>query len=225
MRGSGQIAAGLAPTAKLLPRSFFERDPVVVSRELLGKIVVRRSAGGAILAGRIVETEAYLGVDDAAAHSYAGETERNRVLFGPAGHAYVYFIYGMYYCLNFSCMKRGEAGCTLIRALEPIAGTEEMLRNRRLGERELTPALVRSVCSGPGKLCQALGITRERDNGKDVCARESDLRVVEDGNMVGRVNATPRVGISKAAERPLRFCVAGSEFLSRREAGVRVGRK
>ena len=234
MRRSGQIATGLDPSfaaslrrAKLLPRSFFARDPVTVSRELLGKIILR-SDPAATLAGRIVETEAYLGAEDPAAHAYRGPTDRNRVLFGPAGHAYVYFIYGMYYCLNFSCMKTGEAGCTLIRALEPLAGLDEMARHRYGGRasrtsaathtaaHELTPAAVRNLCSGPGKLCTALAITRAHDNDKDVCSRSSDLQVLDDGYTVARISASPRVGISKAADLPLRFFVAGSPFLSRR---------
>jgi DNA-3-methyladenine glycosylase len=195
-----------APT---LPRAFFRRDPVTVSREILGKVVVRES-GGAVLAGRIVETEAYLGADDAAAHSASGRTERNAVLFGPAGHAYVYFIYGVHHCLNFSCMKLGEAGCTLIRALEPIAGIEWMQHARKLHE-------VKQLANGPGKLCQALHITRTHDNGKDVCSRRSDLRVVDDGFVVegSEIVATTRVGITKSADLPLRFLLRDSAFVSR----------
>jgi DNA-3-methyladenine glycosylase len=217
----------------LLPRSFFERDPVTVSRELLGKIIVRRTpsarrggAGrgrsGTLIAGRIVETEAYLGAEDPAAHAYSGPTERNRVLFGPPGHAYVYFIYGMYYCLNFSCMKTGKAGCTLIRALEPIEGAEEMLRNRglhagRTASRsgEITAAMLRKVANGPGKLCAALAITRAHDNGKDVCSAASDLQVVDDAWRPAAVGASGRVGITKAVHLPLRFFIEGSAFLSR----------
>src|SRR5689334_6982014 len=104
---------------KLLRREFFNRDPRLVSRELLGKLIVRKEAGKRIV-GRVVEVEAYLGEDDLAAHAAAGETERNAVLWGPPGHAYVYFIYGVHHCLNISCLPRGEAGCILIRALEPV---------------------------------------------------------------------------------------------------------
>src|SRR5215510_8224934 len=116
---------------RLLPRSFFNRDPRVVARELLGKLVVRKD-GRKVLAGRIVEVEAYLGANDLAAHAAAGRTARNQVLWGPPGHAYVYFIYGVHYCLNISCLPDGQAGCVLIRALEPVAGLEQMARSRKL---------------------------------------------------------------------------------------------
>src|SRR5690348_7280760 len=163
--------------APLLPREFFNRDPREVSRELLGKIIVRKS-GRKVLAGRIVEVEAYLGADDAAAHAAAGRTPRNSVLFGPPGHAYVYFIYGVHYCLNISCMPEGKAGCVLIRALEPLTGIAEMARARDVDS--LNPASVRDLrklLSGPGKLCEALGITRPRDNAKDMLSPQSDLQV------------------------------------------------
>ena len=114
-----------------LPREFFNRDPRRVCRELLGKLLVRRE-GGNLLAGRVVELEAYMGVNDPAAHAAAGLTARNRVLFGPPGHAYVYFIYGNHYCLNVSCMPEGKAGCVLFRALEPVAGIVEMEQARGL---------------------------------------------------------------------------------------------
>jgi DNA-3-methyladenine glycosylase len=200
----------------LLTRPFFERDPIVVSRELLGKILIRRY-GDVLLAGRIVETEAYLGIGDPAAHAFAGLTDRNQVLFGPAGHAYVYFIYGVHYCLNFSCMPEGEAGCTLIRALEPIAGIEHMQSARLLGKHALTPRLQKQLCSGPGKLCQAFHIHRAHDNGKDICAPKSDLQVHDDGFQLlpQDIATTPRIGITKAAELPLRFVVRDSPYLSK----------
>src|SRR5664279_1136752 len=113
---------------KPVPRSFFNRDPRLVGRELLGKVLLRRE-GHATLAGRIVELEAYLGADDDAAHAATGKTARNEVLFGPPGHAYVYFIYGNHYCLNVSCLRAGDAGSLLIRALEPIDGIEQMALN------------------------------------------------------------------------------------------------
>jgi DNA-3-methyladenine glycosylase len=212
---AARIKSGVAVTAAqlkrapTLPRSFYERDPVTVSREVLGKVVVRES-GGELLAGRIVECEAYLGADDAAAHAASGRTERNSVLFGPAGHAYVYFIYGVHYCLNFSCLPDGEAGGTLIRALEPLAGIEHMQHARKLHD-------VKQLTNGPGKLAQAFHITRTDDNGKDVCSRRSDLRVVDDGFVVrpGEVVATTRIGITKAADLPLRFLLKNSAFVSR----------
>src|SRR6476469_9276797 len=118
---------------KLLRRAFFNRDPRTVARELLGKLIVRRD-GRKQLAGRIVEVEAYLGAGDLAAHAAAGHTARNAVIFGPPGHAYIYFIYGVHYCLNLSCLPDGEAGGILIRALEPVTGLEEMATARELGD-------------------------------------------------------------------------------------------
>src|SRR5262249_29964893 len=161
---------------RLLPRSFFNRDPRVVSRGLLGKLVVRRE-GRKLLVGRIVEVEAYLGTDDRAAHAAAGRTARNAVLFGPPGHAYVYFIYVVHYCLNISCLPDGVPGCVLVRALEPVAGLEAMARAR--GVEEMNPESVRDLrrlAGGPGRLSQALGITRPRDNAKDMVSSRSDLQ-------------------------------------------------
>src|SRR5258708_11586989 len=122
--------------AKLLHRSFFNRDPRIVARELLGKLIVRRH-GRRQLAGRIVEVEAYLGAGDLAAHAAAGHTARNAVIFGPPGHAYVYFIYGVHYCLNISCLPDGDAGCVLIRALEPVSEIREMAKARGLADLDL----------------------------------------------------------------------------------------
>lgn len=201
--------------AKLLRRAFFDRDPRQVCRELLGKLIVRQTDKKKI-AGRIVEVEAYLGEDDLAAHAAAGQTERNSVLFGPPGHAYVYFIYGVHYCLNISCLPQGQAGCLLIRALEPVSGMAEMKKARKLRDLELIArADFRKLTSGPGRLCEALGITRERDNGKDMVSHQSDLQVMEDGYEVGEVGVTPRIGITKSAEMPLRYVIAGNRFVSR----------
>lgn len=182
----------------------------------MGKVLVRRE-GRKLLAGRIVEVEAYLGAGDAAAHAAAGLTARNRVLFGPPGHAYVYLIYGNYYCLNVSCLPKGEAGCVLLRALEPLAGMREMARRRGLaadvaGEERV----LRQLTNGPGRLCQALGVTRSRDNGEDMTAANSRLWLADDGFRPARVVTTPRIGITKAAEHPLRYVIAGSEFTSGR---------
>src|SRR5262245_2006305 len=161
---------------RLLPRIFFNRDPRLVARELLGKLIVRRK-GRKILAGRIVEVEAYLGADDLAAHAAAGRTARNAVLFGPPGHAYVYFIYGVHYCLNISCLPDGKAGCVLVRALEPVAGFEEMAEARGLENLNFESTRdLRRLASGPGRLSEALGITRPRDNAKDMVSPRSDLQ-------------------------------------------------
>lgn len=194
----------------ILPRSFYNDAPDVVARRLLGKVLVRRSEGQR-LAGRIVETEAYFGIDDPAAHAFAGKTPRNAVLFGPPGFAYVYFIYGIHFCLNISCEPDGKAGCVLLRALEPLEGLPAMADLRGLGP-DANPRL---LASGPGRLCQALGITRETHNGIDVTSPRSSLYVEDDGGSPGEIAATPRVGIRKAAERPLRFAIRGNRFVSR----------
>jgi DNA-3-methyladenine glycosylase len=199
---------------QLLRRSFFNRDPREVCPELLGKLVARRQ-GRKLLAARIVEVEAYLGADDLAAHAAAGRTARNSVIFGPPGHAYVYFIYGVHYCLNISCLPEGDAGCVLIRALEPVAGIEQMGQARALSELDMRSIRnLRLLASGPGKLCEALGITRERDNGKDLLSPRSDLQVVDDGYKVGKVAVTARIGITKSAEMPLRYVIADNPFVS-----------
>jgi DNA-3-methyladenine glycosylase len=204
----------LIRNAKLLSRSFFDRDPREVCPELLGKLIVRRQRGK-LLAGRIVEVEAYLGVDDLAAHAAAGRTARNSVLFGPPAHAYVYFIYGVHYCLNISCLPEGDAGCVLIRALEPVAGVEQMARARDLSDLDLHSVRnLRLLASGPGKLCEALGITRERDNDKDMVSPRSDLQVTSDGYKAGKIAVTPRIGITKSADMPLRYVMAESPFVS-----------
>lgn len=203
-------------SAKLVPRTFFNRNPRTVARELLGKLIVR-SEGGKMLAGRVVEVEAYLGAGDLAAHAAAGQTERNAVLFGPPGHAYVYFIYGVHYCLNISCLPDGRPGCVLIRALEPVSGLREMAKARELDDLEFNSSReLRKLASGPGRLCEALGITRPRDNGKDIVAKGTDLRVMDDSFKVREIGVTPRIGITKSAELPLRYIVADSPYLSRR---------
>jgi DNA-3-methyladenine glycosylase len=199
-----------------LKADFFDRDPRKVARALLGRLLIRRTARG-ILAGRVVETEAYLGEGDAAAHAVAGRTARNFVLFGPPGYAYVYFIYGNHFCLNVSCLPDGVPGCVLFRALEPVAGIEEMARARgiRVSDSEFRrDSDLRKISSGPGRMAEALGITRDRDNAKSLVSAKSDLQLVDDGYRVRRVMVTPRIGIVKSAEHPLRYFIAGSPFVS-----------
>jgi len=207
-----------------LGRKFFGRDPRRVARELLGKVLVRECKN-LQLTGRIVEVEAYLGERDPAAHAAAGNTARTSVLFGPPGFAYVYFIYGNHYCLNVSCERVGKAGSVLFRALEPLEGLEEMAKARGitvLDEREL-PRLT----SGPGRLAEAFGITRARDNGCDLTSASSELWIGSDGFGVKNVRTTPRIGITKAAGQPLRYILEGNRFVSggRRTslAGIRSG--
>ena len=192
-----------------MQRAFFERQPDSVARDVLGKLLVRRT-GNALLTGRIVEVEAYFGDGDPAAHSAAGRTARNAVLFGPAGHAYVYFIYGMYSCLNISCEPTGQAGSLLVRALEPLQGLAQMAAWRGL----TAQAAPRLLTSGPGRLCQAFGITRATHNGVDLLSADSDLQLRDDGYDTHSVMTTPRIGITKAAERPLRFLISGSPYAS-----------
>ena len=192
-----------------LARSFFDAPPEQVARALLGKILVRRN-GGERLAGRIVETEAYLGEHDPAAHATSGRTARNAVLYGPPGHAYVYRIYGLHYCINVSCLPEGIPGCVLLRALEPLEGMDAMRRNRGLS----ASAAIRQLASGPGKLCQAFGITRAADNDLDLTGADSSLGFVEDGFQGGDIRVTPRIGIRKATDLPLRFFLAGHACVS-----------
>jgi DNA-3-methyladenine glycosylase len=199
-----------------LPRSFYARHPRIVARALLGKVLLRRFPDGAQISGRIVETEAYLGAKDLAAHSAVGKTERNAVMFGPAGHCYVYFTYGMHFCANVSCDKEGHGGAVLFRALEPLEGLEQMAMWRKLKlAAPPTQKDLRLLCSGPGRLAQALHITRPRDNGKDFTSADSDLVIVDDGKVKRpRVTTTVRIGITKSADLPLRFYLTGNAFVS-----------
>jgi|SRR5271166_2124736 len=214
--GSRDHTATSLRAAGRLSRDFFARDATVVARELVGKLLIRRE-GRIMLAGRIVEDEAYLGAADPASHTYIGRTARNSVLFGPPGHAYVYFIYGNSYCTNVSCMPDGEAEGVLLRALEPVAGVPAMADARGI---ELPPqprmTQLRLISSGPGRMSEALGITRPRDNGKDFTAQQSDLWFADDGYRPARIVATPRIGIKKAVDEPLRFVIAGNLFVSGR---------
>ena len=176
----------------ILKRSFYERPTAEVARDLLGKILVHGLA-----AGMIVDTEAYLGGDDLAAHSARGLTPRTSVIFGPPGHAYVYLIYGMYECLNLVTEPDGQPGCVLIRALQPVAGID-LMRQRRPAARRLE-----DLASGPGKLTLAMAITRAH-NGADVTRGSLVVRQpVEEPQF--EIAATPRVGVRQCADWPLRF--------------------
>lgn len=203
--------------SKPLSRDFYSRDPRAVSRDLLGKILVRRQQKR-LLTARIVEVEAYLGQDDPAAHSACGRTPRNAALFGPPGHSYVYFIYGNHYCFNVSCLPDGEAGGVLFRALEPLSGIEEMAAARGLSissnDHGSRTHDLRKLTTGPGRLADAFGITREHDNGKDLTSVRSDMFIVDDGFRPRRVEVTPRIGITKAAKHPLRYIIAENKFVS-----------
>ena len=212
--GAEYANAAQALSGALLPRALFEAPPERVARRLLGKILVQRGKGRKPIAGRIVEVEAYLGPHrrppDPAAHSHRGPTPRNQVLFGPAGHAYVYSIYGRYFCMNVSCEPVGRAGCVLLRALEPLTGLDAMAHNRGLAPGAAAPQLT----GGPSRLCQALGLTRSTHNGMDLLDPASPLHLCDDGARPSRVLVTPRIGIRHAVELPLRFAIAGNACVS-----------
>jgi DNA-3-methyladenine glycosylase len=192
------ISTGPMPHPRRLRRSFFDRSVHVVAPELIGATLLIDGTGGVV-----VEVETYHHTDPAA-HSYNGRTDRNAVMFGPAGYAYVYRSYGIHWCLNFVCEEEGSASAVLIRAVEPTEGLAVMRRRRGLREQ-------RDLCSGPGKLCEALGVTRQH-NGLpldrapfELCAR---------GELPGVVTGV-RIGITKAAEKPWRYGLKGSKFLSK----------
>jgi DNA-3-methyladenine glycosylase len=193
--------------AATLPVAFFRRPADEVARALLGTVVVS-TIGGLHTAGRIVETEAYLGTADAASHGFTGRpTDRTAALFGPPGMWYVYRSYGIHWCCNLVCERAGIANAVLIRALEPLEGLDVM-RERRGGVAD------RALCSGPGRLCAALGITRELDG---TMMSAADVRVhAADPLPADLIATTPRIGITRAVDEPLRFVVRGSRWLSRR---------
>jgi DNA-3-methyladenine glycosylase len=184
--------------AAIVPRAFYLDPPDLVAQKLLGKLLVRGAK-----VGRIVEVEAYFGESDPASHSFPGKTARNAVLFGPPGHAYVYFIYGMHYCLNVSCEPEGQAGGVLFRALEPICG-------------------LKLSTSGPGRLCKAFGITRARDNDVDFTSPKSDLQIQDDGYSANDILITPRIGITKEAARPARYVIAGNPYVSKQTRAAKL---
>jgi DNA-3-methyladenine glycosylase len=195
-------------------------DPVVVAPLLLNKVLVVGDPGhpgdpghgGGPVSGRIVEVEAYRGADDPASHAFRGPTTRNSVMFGPPGHLYVYFTYGMHHCCNVVCRPEGVAGAVLVRALAPRTGLEEMRSRRPLARRD------RDLCSGPGKLCQALGLDRSFD-GTDLLSASSRMRLLDDGSGPPVEFATgPRIGLSAklaTAAEPWRFWVVGEPNVSR----------
>ena len=183
---------------RILGRRFFARSVHQVARDLIGTTLLFEGVGGVI-----VELEAYHHTDPAA-HSYGGRTERNAVMFGPPGYAYVYRSYGIHWCLNFVCEEEGSASAVLIRAIEPLAGLAAMRRRRHLREERL-------LCAGPGRLCQALAITGEHNG---LALDEPPFQLFARAGKVEIVNG-PRIGITKAAERPWRYGLKGSRFLSR----------
>jgi DNA-3-methyladenine glycosylase len=186
------------PLPPKLNQSFFDRPVLSVAPELIGATLVVNGVGG-----RIVEVEAYHHTDPAA-HSYRGPNERNAVMFGPAGVAYVYRSYGIHWCLNFVCEAEGSASAVLIRALEPLAGIAAMRRRRGVADE-------RALCSGPGKLCQALGVTIKH-NGLALDRAPFELRARKE---TSEIVVGVRIGITKAIEHPWRFGLKDSRFLSK----------
>ncbi len=224
--GPAPIRQALVP----LPRRFYQPAANLVARRLLGHLLVRRLPGGVSVAV-IVETEAYLH-NDPSCHAWRGQTERNRSMFGPPGHAYVYFIYGNHWCVNAVCRPAGIGEAVLVRALQPVSGLEGM-RRRRAVEDDF------ELANGPAKLCQALGIDRALD-GADLCDPRGPLLIAANRQRrqflgrYGPVVVTTRVGITQAAHWPLRFYLEGSPCVSRRdrsrldrgpEEGPPVGRR
>lgn len=181
---------------KKLPREFYDRDTKLVARELLGKFLIHKS-GGVERIGKIVETEAYLGEHDLAAHSSKGKTERTKIMFGPPGHAYVYLIYGIYFCMNVVTEREGHASAVLLRALEPVKNISEKT-------------------AGPGLLCRAIQIDKKL-NGHDLLS--DDFFIAESEAEEFSIVKRPRVGVDYAkhwAKRHLRFYITGNPFVSRR---------
>ncbi len=192
-----------------IPRSFFERRSPTVARELLGARLVR-VAGGARMAGIIIETEAYRGSRDPASHAYRGRSRRNGVMYGPPGHAYVYFTMGMHHCLNITTEPQGTAAAVLIRAVEPAEGLEEMRRNRGVGD-------VHRLAAGPGNLTKAMSIDR-RLNGEDI-VRSGSL-FLEKGKRPRGIGCSTRVGVTAGKTAKWRYFVKGSPFVSRGRPAV-----
>ncbi|MBI5171196.1 MAG: DNA-3-methyladenine glycosylase [Candidatus Eisenbacteria bacterium] len=201
-----------------LPRAFYARGAVTVARDLLGRVLVC-DAGGARVAGRIVEVEAYRGSGDPASHAFRGRTPRNAVMFGEPGHAYVYFTYGMHHCLNLVCESAGRPAAVLVRALEPLEGIDVMRVRRGLHD-------VRRLARGPGCVARALGLTREHD-GADLRGGPVFVSDAPPGERGGAVARGPRIGIRRGLEHAWRFWFAADPFVSAtREGGqpVRGGR-
>lgn len=195
----------LISATRSVPLSFFARSTVEVAKDLLGCVLLHEHAEG-VTAGMIVETEAYLGTDDLAAHSSRGITKRTEVIFGPPGRAYVYFIYGIHECLNIVAEPEGTPGCVLIRALEPLCGLDLMFRRRHA-------RAVTQLTSGPGKLTQALSITRQH-YGARLDRGALTIRVWCEKPKF-KIEATPRIGISQCADWPHRFTWNGNPHVSR----------
>jgi DNA-3-methyladenine glycosylase len=200
-------------STKKLPQKFYKRDVLIVARDLLGKILVKRTEGK-ILAGKIVEVEAYHGSTDEAAHTWRGETPRNKIMFGEGGFFYVYFTYGAHFCCNVVTGLEGEGSAVLIRAVEPVEGEDQMIKNRYSRTFVNNQKEYYNLTSGPGKLCQAFGINRN-DYGIDLTGDTVYLinnKIIPDDQVV----ITRRVGITRSTELPWRFYIKNNPFVSRK---------
>ncbi len=192
-----------------LPCEFYLQDTLTVAQEMLGKLLVHRLPDSEVLSGIIVETEGYL-TGDPACHAYRGQTPRNATMFGPPGHAYVYFTYGLHMMLNVVCAPEGIAEAVLIRAIQPVDGIETMRRNRG------GIAETRQLTNGPGKLAQALNLTRAKDDGLDMTGLHSSLAIFPHSFPPFEIVTTTRIGITQGADLPWRYYVQGNRFVSRR---------
>jgi DNA-3-methyladenine glycosylase len=199
-------AARRRSSSRPLPKSFFARDTEIVARELLGAVLECRTTDG-VASGRIVETEAYVGEHDLACHAAAGRTARTAPLYGPPGIAYVYFIYGVHWCVNAVTRGVNEPSAVLIRALEPLSGLDLMRRRRPAAKRDV------DLTNGPGKLCQALGITGEHNC---LPLQKPPIRILSGAPVPDdSVAVTPRIGITQCVDWPLRWVIRDNPFVSR----------
>jgi DNA-3-methyladenine glycosylase len=223
---TGPLPTGPLPLSSgLLPRSFFARSAVAVAPELLGCVLWHESADGPV-AVTITEAEAYAGSADPASHAFRGRTPRNAVMFGDPGHAYVYFTYGMHYCVNLICMPAGTAEGVLLRAGRVIEGAA-LAASRSAPSAARKQVAERDLARGPARLCRAMGISRSQD-GADACDPGSPLRVLARTAPVPQIARGPRVGVSQGAETPWRFWIAGEPTVSPYRAHVpkrRAGRE
>jgi DNA-3-methyladenine glycosylase len=209
LSGHSQRRSGHTVKLFRLPRSFYRRPTLTVARELLGKYLVRRF-GNTLLVARIVEVEAYRGSSDPASHAYNGPTERNKVMFGDAGHLYVYFTYGMHFCCNVVTARAGRGEAVLLRGLEPVSGVKTMTLLRgvdgrgRISVSHVREGTIHELCNGPGKICQAFGLGRG-ENGADLCG--TTIWLARDLSAPPRIGRSTRVGIRNGLEHRWRFYI------------------
>ncbi|MCP4632718.1 MAG: DNA-3-methyladenine glycosylase [candidate division Zixibacteria bacterium] len=190
----------------ILPHSFYERDTITVARGLIGKVFIYKKSRS-VFSGRIVEVEAYTAGNDEACHAHRGKTERNKIMFGPPGHAYIYFTYGMHYCMNFVTEPENIAAAVLIRALEPLEGISMMSKNRNT-------EILTDLCSGPAKLTQAFGIDKKL-NGTPLTGMK--FSVINENYSDFEIGVSKRIGINVSVDLSWRFYMKGSKYLSRKE--------